>query len=420
MLGKHLLCRVEEALRVGARRDARFGGLDLMFLGDFLQLEPVRDVALYRTQGLQECYELDDIWGSTIKEVMVLEKVYRTQDPAWYPTLQRIRSCSVCPKDIDVLVKQIVQPRSIALSVNTRVVVRSCDLQDELNWEYVTQWALKTGQRVIIVPAQDILVSKNKQAQKQWNEPRATNYLRGLPHNKTSYLAGWLLLTIGMPCLVKHNIPAEKVYGLTNGAMGEVVRIWLSERDLESWQDDPKLPPFVCTELPYVEAAMGTYCKELTPFGTTTLIRPYQSDPYEVAFRSGKRRFRRTQLPIIPGFTFLAYGLQGLTLQNLVVDLRTTPRNTTRQYEYVALSRIKTLDSLHILREFDASLLYKLELTPDLKLELFRQQHQMYETSQVWEKELGMQWDEEFKPQQVDKHSWYVGVITVKQQWFDQ
>eukprot|EP01006_Ploeotia_vitrea_P057071 TRINITY_DN68150_c1_g1_i1.p2 TRINITY_DN68150_c1_g1~~TRINITY_DN68150_c1_g1_i1.p2 ORF type:complete len:155 (-),score=24.42 TRINITY_DN68150_c1_g1_i1:733-1197(-) len=88
---------------------------------------------------------------------MALEKVYRTTEPKFQNLLQHFRDDQVGPDDTNLLEERIVQPEQIPLTKDTRVVVRSNELRDELNWEFVVMWARKHKQRMVVVLAEDSL-----------------------------------------------------------------------------------------------------------------------------------------------------------------------------------------------------------------------------------------------------------------------
>ena len=59
----------------------------------------------------------------------------------------------------------------------------------------------------------------------------------------------------------------------------------------------------------------------------------------------------RYQLPIIPGYGFTDYRIQGYSLQNVVVDI--ADNNGNAASSYVMLSRSRMLEGLYLLRDFD-------------------------------------------------------------------
>ena len=77
-------------------------------------------------------------------------------------------------------------------------------------------------------------------------------------------------------------------------------------------------------------------------------------DTVDLAFthpHSGKKsKFRRMQLPIMPGFTITAHKVQGLTIQSLIIDLK---GYRGMESPYIMLSRARCLEDIAILHAFN-------------------------------------------------------------------
>ena len=65
-----------------------FGGIQLIFCGDFYQLPPVGDDDLPDTK--QFCFE-SPLWNSTFDIQMILTEVFRQNDPVFIKMLHQIR-----------------------------------------------------------------------------------------------------------------------------------------------------------------------------------------------------------------------------------------------------------------------------------------------------------------------------------------
>ena len=74
----------------------------------------------------------------------------------------------------------------------------------------------------------------------------------------------------------------------------------------------------------------------------------------------GSRTFqvKRTQFPLTPAYACTAYKVQGKTLNKVIIDLKYPPTGKLdRAYAYVALSRVKNLNDILILRPFEKKIL---------------------------------------------------------------
>ena len=86
-------------------------------------------------------------------------------------------------------------------------------------------------------------------------------------------------------------------------------------------------------------------------------------------FSKKKCTIRRTQLPIQPAFAITAYKSQGLSLDNVIVDLESC---TGSEAPYVMVSRVKSLAGLVILRPFQR-LKISCRMQQDVRDEMVRQ-----------------------------------------------
>jgi ATP-dependent exoDNAse (exonuclease V) alpha subunit len=81
MLGKGLLEAINELLQIVRGNDRIFGGLQVIFTGDFMQLPPVND---------QYCFK-SSVWKDLNFKVIYLTKLYRFDDDVYAGMLERIR-----------------------------------------------------------------------------------------------------------------------------------------------------------------------------------------------------------------------------------------------------------------------------------------------------------------------------------------
>ena len=98
---------------------------------------------------------------------------------------------------------------------------------------------------------------------------------------------------------------------------------------------------------------------------------------------------RRRQVPICPAFSLTDYKVQGSTLTTAVLDLKHDPtargQDSHKKYcsTYVQLSRLQSLDGLHLLQRIDME---DLRLRPDNRLlkEMQRLEALEQETLAAW------------------------------------
>jgi ATP-dependent DNA helicase PIF1 len=88
-----------------------FGGLQLVFSGDFFQLPPVmrnEDIELDPTAAAF-CFE-SPLWASTFHTIVELKKIFRQTDPVYMRILNQIRVGKLYKSGLDELTKHIGKP----------------------------------------------------------------------------------------------------------------------------------------------------------------------------------------------------------------------------------------------------------------------------------------------------------------------
>ena len=72
---------------------------------------------------------------------------------------------------------------------------------------------------------------------------------------------------------------------------------------------------------------------------------------------------KRRQFPLLPAYAITDYVAQGKSLDKVIVDIRRPPGKTSSASIYVALSRVKSLNGLLILRPWDSDVKAIKEMT---------------------------------------------------------
>lgn len=90
---------------------------------------------------------------------------------------------------------------------------------------------------------------------------------------------------------------------------------------------------------------------DLPPHHVVALAEPVKIT-FENKYTFKKCSISRTQLPILPAYAFTAHKSQGQTYEKVIVDLNSCRGSAA---PYVMLSRVKSLDGLCILRDFEKS-----------------------------------------------------------------
>ena len=82
---------------------------------------------------------------------------------------------------------------------------------------------------------------------------------------------------------------------------------------------------------------------------------------FNIKYRQNpKTKILRRQYPICAGYAFTDHKAQGQTLEHVLIDIGTTKKFPVTPFSaYVALSRSRGRDSVHLLRDFDDTIFMK-------------------------------------------------------------
>jgi ATP-dependent DNA helicase PIF1 len=97
MLGATYLLALDKAFKLVRKNQKPFGGIQVIFTGDFFQLPPIQDGYAF------EC----DVWNELDLQTVLLEKVYRFTDEVYSTMLARIRKGEHLPEDNVELFKRV-------------------------------------------------------------------------------------------------------------------------------------------------------------------------------------------------------------------------------------------------------------------------------------------------------------------------
>ncbi|CAF1979209.1 unnamed protein product [Rotaria magnacalcarata] len=364
MVGLSLLARLNTIVKTAKHinMDAPFGGVNMIFFGDYLQYSPVLDKPLYHTHALAQQYNERQIEMqcaqkiiSQINCVVELNQQMRTEDARYLELLTRLRNGKSTIEDYQLLCKR------------APILVFRNTLRTQLNNRAVLNKAIETGIRLVVCVAQDYI--RNKAI----DDSRLRKAILELPDNKTEHLPGYLPLVPGMPVLLTENIATE--LGLSNGTRGifrQLVYDELSEDvqfDVAIFPEHTKFitrPKYALVEFLSCKLASGlkdlekkkipiSLTEQTFTYDIKDLLTETVSKAAKVVKRPTKIVIKRKALPLIPAYSITTHKSQGQTLRKIFVDLVTPPGPVEVASFYVPLSRVKRLDDLLIVRPFNFS-----------------------------------------------------------------
>ena len=167
-------------------------------------------------------------------------------------------------------------------------------------------------------------------------------------------------LALKIDCPVMLTVNMDKPGGLTNGARGFVTDI--DERNHIVWV---KFPGKIGAKLAAIHRRQYKYK------GTSGAVAIKQRNASFPLRKNGNVTVTRTQFPLVVAYAITSHKAQGLTLDEVIIDFRSTAtgkKGTGAACFYVAVTRVKKLCNLY-LKSFDRRMI---SCTPVVEREMIR------------------------------------------------
>ncbi len=359
----------------GVLAELPFGGVNMIFLGDFGQLRPVKQAALYSyrlvsSPGLEACRDERGVsalmgaylWRSVQTVVMLRRNQRQSEDPEYAALLSRVRvgQCVTntpgVRSDIEVLRgRELVrlanrEPGTLSSFRDAPVIVGRKKIRDLLNARLIEHHARQLQQEVHLYHSQDSIARAAVVAE-------VRGELWRLPSSACGDAPGRLPLFPGMKVMVQENLAFSK--NVVNGAEGIV-------RDIKYRVEEGRRVAVAV----YVQiSGAGRVCEGLED--DVVPIFPETTSFKYVLAEDGvccQKTVSRLQVPLLPAYAYTDYKSQGKTLERAIVDLESAQ---SIQGIYVMLSRVKSLRGIAILRPFSPEKL-QAHISEELRVELRR------------------------------------------------
>jgi ATP-dependent DNA helicase PIF1 len=315
MMNSSLFELLEEVARIVRKNEKPFGGIQVIFLGDFYQLPPVGKTE----QERKFCFE-SPVWKDVIEKTVILREIMRQKDPRFQKILQEVRIGEVSMETIEILMSRVgIEPDISSGIVPTLLSSKKLDV------EKMNQREFKKLSGLDIIQYDPIyeIIGERKKAMKEeemkiWIDiiDKDNNYEKSIQ------------ITENAQVMLLKNIDQEN--GLVNGSRGIVI----------GFEND----------LPIVRFMNGT---------TQTI--GYAEYSFEISQVS---TIVSKQIPLSLAWCTTIHKSQGQSLDSIKMNIG----SNIFEYGqiYVALSRARTLEHLYI-DEFDPK---KIRVHPKVK-ELF-------------------------------------------------
>ena len=293
MVTPDLLEKLNEVAQLMRKNKRVFGGLQVILVGDFFQLPPI-----FREGETMFAFE-SPVWNELQLTTIELTEIVRQDDPVFHEVLKEARCGSLSKQSIDVLKTRILDSWQ-ALKIRPTLLFSRRSEVEMINEQNLK--ALKTP--LYTFEAKTVLTASLELNLKPEDKERAIQKLdRDAPY-KTK-----LELKVGAQVMLIYNLDPDA--GLVNGSRG------------------------------VVEGFSGS--SPLVLFKGHSAAIPVEEASWESDDVDG---LKRSQIPLILAYAITIHKCQGATLDSALIDIG---RSTFEMGQaYVALSRVKALDSLYI------------------------------------------------------------------------
>jgi ATP-dependent DNA helicase PIF1 len=303
MMSKKLFDILDEiGRRTRKRLNTPFGGIQVVFSGDFYQLPPVGNEDDPDSSAF--CFESDS-WDATFDATVSLTRIFRQDDLAYAKVLNNIRVGKITRKGLGLLTSRVGIQCEDELLRPTILMPRRRDV-DRYNQAELKKLDGEEHVFNVKVTRDSPMTTANSKPASQFTDKQVEHEFAYL---KTSMMADQrLVLKEGTQVMCVANVEMES--GIVNGSQGIV----------QGFEDG----------FPLVKFRNGLL-KQVTP-------HTWSSDVVE--------GLGAQQVPLILAWAITIHKAQGVTLELARIDAGSSIFESGQTY--VALSRVKSLDGLYL------------------------------------------------------------------------
>ena len=365
LLSQQLICEIDHALRYATEQpDEWFGGICVIFLGDFCQYPPIGGTPLYTPIPHENSRRKDNVphrlgslaWKAINAVVSLTDQEHMKGDTEYSQAVNNLCTCQCTNEDVDLfnsrVIKSIQNPNGININTvdkaGSTAIVSTNLLHKTINARKAQANCTGPNSPMLITCAarDNILCGPG-------GHDMITHLLNMNMSKLTAEgaLPGFVPLYVGMPVILHHkNISTE--LRVTNGSRG-IVRQINTEETIHGFT----FAKSVIVEFPMSKATfkqMPTRYFPITPISWT----------FATKLNGELICVNRQQVPIQPAFAVTGHSVEGKTLPNVLADL-----NEGGFAAYVIASRLTSCEGLCLSRPVSLEVL-NCPLPYDLHIEL--------------------------------------------------
>ena len=349
----------------GANQDhdaKAFGGVNILFFGDFFQLPSVSKLDLWRNK-LGRWQQGHDLWRSLNAVVILTQQMRQAEDSEYAGAMARLRIHEPTDEDIMMLNSRIGAP--IPDSPSAPIVVRRHFVRHALNLQKLKETAATTNTSITHCKAEVIS-----------NHGLAMHQLYSIIQGpKKAFGDGILSVIPGAPLMITKNLNHLPI-PLVNGAIVEFYG-FSGSTNMDGTSTIIDLPQYMLVRL-------QSDNKEVIHIpGLPVNVVPIWPESFRYSLGHG-RWARIKQFPVTLAYAITDFKCQGQTYEWLRVDIKRPHTGAASVMSpYVQLSRGQALQRLSILRPFNPDDL-RAPIPEDLEVELKWEEEMSRETMRLY------------------------------------
>ena len=354
----------EQLTKIKSKPDCSLGGVNILFVGDFLQLPSVTRSDIYLPNKKQTA-AAHVLWRRLNAVDLLIQQMRQANNPILGSLLSRLRIRNPTREDIETLKSRVGVPLPSPLNPASLVyIVRQNAVRSSINSMRIKQ--VTQGQNLGIANCVARIVKKTADM-----SYRAIYKIQQRPKNDTQDAI--LALIPACPLMVMQNQRSN--ISLVNGSVVEFVgfgpglyqpQIELDRNTITTEISKPQIifpPPYMLVRV--LEGPGSTIKLPDMQEGVVPL------EAIRFTFNECGRSVTPVQFLVTLGYAITDYKCQGSTYKgSLVLNLKKPINGSSPAASpYIQLSRAQSLDQIHVLRPFDETELMT-PLSNDLKAEL--------------------------------------------------
>jgi len=340
LCGSSLFRIVDHRLRQIKNPDEIFGGIPIIVLGDFKQLQPVKDKYVFDTNGYDGYDKLSSLMLWSNFKLYELTECMRQRDDKEFAqaltTIGRYGLIGLNDRQVELLNSRIVKEQDIPKEAiflffeNAKV--------DELNKKRLKEM---NGEDFMHRCQDEIKPSSKLPDNQQIDINHVNQVLRRIHEEKKEIAPYEINLKVGAKYMLIKNLNIED--GLVNGTCGRLERIDLDPKNSNRAK---------CLWFDFLEPDVGTITREkyATKIRSSNgqYLTPLTECSDQIKYNYNKLNcvITRNQFPLIECEALTIHKSQGQTYSSVAFDL--SQKYITKQLIYVALSRCTSLAGLYL------------------------------------------------------------------------